>query len=239
MTINSRLTKRFMIYLLWGLLLTACATQRLNLEDYRNPNLPDPTSKMFKNLTFDKTGLPVFSEILEKRPSGKGEQFYLVDYDSPERPLRTFQIALIRGEKASVMSPLQIIFEWTGSGIVVGLNSVLRSDLATKTPEDLLVVMTVPVITTVGGFIAGVVASIPEINTQVNRIFITKKEILVSYTTYEYDDQNRLVSMKAQSPTQDSKEVSATTKFFYDGDSAEPTKAEVTSVPENKTRVIE
>ncbi len=218
------------------LLITSCATQTVNLSDYQGTG--EFTTQMFKNLTFDKVGRPVFSNALEKRPTKLGEQFFLVDFVA-NKPIRTFQIAIVDNETATLKAPLAIIFEWTGTGIAVGLQTVMDLEPSSRTVgEGLLVIMTVPLITTVGGLAAGIVASIPEMATQMNRVWFSRKEVLVSYTTYDYDEAGRLIQMKTQSPSPDGEEVSVTTVFSYETEGETPIKTEVISVPENKTRRI-
>ncbi len=227
-------------YLLLNIiLLTSCATQTVDLSEYPSNDLTSAaTTKFYTQLTLDQFGRPLYLKPVATRPTQASALFYLVD-EINHRPQRAFQIAIIRHDTASLLPPLRIIFEWTATGIVVGLDLISQAEVSGNQPEEFLAIMTIPVILSVGGLVAGVIASIPEIANQLHRIVITHQEILISYSTYQYDQLSRLVKIKTQSPSPDGTEVSVNTRFFYNGELPIPIKAEVTTFPENKTRIIQ
>ncbi len=231
---------RHTYYLLLSIiLLTSCATQTVKLSEYPSNDLTaTTTTKFYTQLTFDQFGRPLYLKPVATRPTQANALFYLVD-EINHQPQRAFQIAIIRHDTASLLPPLNIIFEWTATGMVIGLDLISQVEISGDQPEQFLVIMTIPVIISVGGLVAGVIASIPEFANQLQRIFLTHQEILISYSTYQYDQLSRLVQIKTQSPSADGTAVSVSTRFFYTGEVPTPIKAEVTSFPENKTRIIQ
>ena len=90
---------------------------------------------------------------------------------------------------------------------------------------------------TATGFVVGLVASVPAAVEELRNVVVNARETVIGYTVYEYDEKNRIKFMKLFPPVEHA-ETLVKTEFFYEGGSAAPYQAEVTSVIEKKVRLI-
>lgn len=196
---------------------------------------------MVKKIEYDEHGRPLFRKKLGTRPGGAGEQFTLV-HAVNERPVRSYDIAIIEQQQADMRKPLAIINEWTGRGFQGGLDisgNLGRSFYGSGREAVLyLAIMTAPiVIGGVTGFVVGIVSSIPETAIELRRVIVNAQEMVMGYTLYEYDEKGRIRSMKLYPPEEHAEEL-VNTEFHYAGQSDVPSRTEVTSRVEHKIRMV-
>jgi hypothetical protein len=89
----------------------------------------------------------------------------------------------------------------------------------------------------VTGFVIGIVSSVPETAIELKKVIVNARETVLGYTVYEYDEKGRIKFMKLYPPAEHAEAI-VKTEFFYEGESNDPSKTEVTSVLENKIRLI-
>ena len=158
------------------------------------------------------------------------------------RPVRSDDIAIIEQPHADMKRPLAIVYEWTGRGFRGGLDwsGHFVGPFYGSRDEAVvyLVIVTAPiVIGGVTGFVVGIVSSIPEAASELRRVIVNAREMVMGYTLYEYDEKGRIRFMKLYPPEEHAEEL-VTTEFHYAGDSDIPSKTEVTSLVEKKMRMI-
>ena len=114
----------------------------------------------------------------------------------------------------------------------------MRSELVVI-PEPSQAAMAVgpAIIMSIGGFIVGLATSVPAAIQEVGHAVITGHETIISYSTYEYDDLQRLSRVKTYLPNDVSHEI-IKTDYFYENQDVMPFKTEITSYPENTVRTI-
>lgn len=233
------------IYILFLIFFTGCAAERINLSTHRPPEDLELKTKviMLKNIDYDDFGRPIFNNVLEKRPAELGEQYTLL-YQVNNKPVKSFDIAITGQEKIDAKNTIKVLYKWTGKGFGVGVNismKILESAVgAGSAPIGVIagvLIIVPPVAGGVAGFIVGLAKTTPESAQVIKGLILEKKETLISYTIYEYDEKERLKGMKMYSPSELPAEL-VKTEFFYKDDTT-PYKAEVTSHPENKVRTIE
>jgi len=86
-------------------------------------------------------------------------------------------------------------------------------------------------------FVVGVVSSIPETATEMRRVVVNTREALIGSTAYEYDEKGRISIMKMYPPAENAGEL-VRTEFHYEGENRDPSRTEVMSLIEKKTRLI-
>ncbi len=225
------------------LLSLGCGTQQVNLRPHIN-NDRDVEYVFVSSVDHDDHGLPLFHSVLEERPDRLGGTFTLGLFRNG-RPEQSFDILISDQRDADLSKPLHVIYNWTGKGFVYGASvtgNMLQNPVSISSDEEALVYLAVAVAPTVvgtaGGFVVGVAASIPDVYEELKCMMLRKKETLVSYTSYGYDDMGRLVRAMMYTPT-DPPELLAVTDFHYSGRNTVPDRTEVISYPEQKTRTIQ
>jgi hypothetical protein len=83
----------------------------------------------------------------------------------------------------------------------------------------------------------GTLAIIPQGVQDLGTMLSSGREAVISFTEYEYDTQGRLNMMKMFQPGEMPVELIRTV-FTYEKNETAPSKTEVYSAPENKTRII-
>ncbi len=223
------------------LLLSGCLTERVHpATEY--PFVPKQSTFLVKQIEYDEHGRPLFPVTLRDRPGKAGEAFTIV-HSVNNRPVRSYDIAIIEQRQADMGKPLAIVYEWTGKGFQSGLDisggfagSFYGSG---REAVAYLAIVTAPiVIGGVTGFVVGIVSSIPETATELKRVIVNARETVIGYTLYEYDEKGRIRFMKMYSSAQHDKEL-VKTEFFYEGAERDPLKTEVTSLVEKKIRLIQ
>jgi len=222
------------------LVLSGCMTERIQpITEY--PSVSKQTSFMVQKIEYDEYGRPLFRETLGRRPGGAGECFTLVQAVN-ERPVRSYDIAIIDQPQADMNKPLAIVYEWTGRGFQGGLDfSGHFAGSFHGSGRDAvayLAIMTAPiVIGGVTGFVVGIVSSIPETASELRRVIVNAREMVMGYILYEYDEKGRIRFMKMYPPEERAEEL-VKTEFHYTGDVDAPSKTEVTSRVEKKMRMV-
>lgn len=222
------------------LVLSGCMTERVKpITEY--PPVPKQTTFMVQKIEYDEYGRPLFREKLGRRPGGAGECFTLVQTVN-ERPVRSYDIAIIEQQQADMKKPLTIVYEWTGRGFQGGLDfsghfagSFYGSG---REAAVYLAIITAPiVIGGVTGFLVGIVSSISETASELRLVIVNAREMVTGYNLYEYDEKGRIRFMKMYPPEEHAEEL-VKTEFNYTGDSDVPSKTEVTSLVEKKKRMV-
>lgn len=225
-----------------------CMTERVQpVAEY--PFVPKQTTFLVDKVEYDAHGRPLFSHVLSKRPGKSGDQFTIV-HAVNNKPARSYDIAIVEQQKADLSKPFVVIYEWTGRGFESGLelegnflgNFRFYGNYSASSREEALVglaFLTAPiVIGSVTGFVVGVVSSIPATATELKHVVVNSRETVIGYTVYEYDEKSRIKYLKVYPPAEHAEEL-VKSEFFYSGDSNEPYKTEVTSVVEEKVRIIQ
>ena len=88
------------------------------------------------------------------------------------------------------------------------------------------------------GFAIGTMAILPEGVQDLGTLLSTGREAIIGITEYEYDTRGRLKQMKMLQPGEPASEL-IRTAFTYEKNETIPSKTEVYSAPENKTRIIQ
>lgn len=227
------------------LLFSSCAPGKLDRSEL-NLTGHDGSLRLIRSVSFDEKGLPQFDDPLTERPDDKGESFTYVQY-SGAKPVASYDIAIVDGPSPDLLRPLEVIYEWTGKGFEAGLSVTSNApyyymNTGAHSGEVALIqagIIVAPmVIGTTGGFVIGLFACIPEAIRETGRIFVSKREVLISFSTYEYDNLNRLSHMRTFHPSDPPLEV-VTTEFLYTGEELVPSETNVLSHPEGKIRTLE
>jgi hypothetical protein len=159
------------------------------------------------------------------------------------RPVRSYDIVIVREQQADMIKPLAVVYEWTGKGFEAGFSitgNLFRGGVYASGKDALAIVAieAAPiVIGGVTGFVVGIVSSVPETATELRRVIVNARETVIGYTLYEYDEKGRIRFMKMHSPTRNDAEL-VKTEFLYEGENSDPLRTEVTSIPEKKVRII-
>jgi hypothetical protein len=205
------------------------------------PSVPKQSTFLVKKVEYDVHGRSLFPVRLRDRPGKAGEMFTIV-HSVNNRTVRSYDIAIIEQQQADMRRPFAVVYEWTGRGFQGGLDisgqftgSFYGSG---REAAAYLAIVTAPiVIGGVAGFVVGIVSSIPETATELKRVIVNARETVIGYTVYEYDEKGRIRFMKMYPPEEHAEEL-VRTEYQYSGDSDTPSKTEVTSQVEKKTRMI-
>jgi hypothetical protein len=199
------------------------------------PFVPKQSTFLVKQIVYDDHGRPLFPEVLRDRPGNAGDVFTIV-HSVDNRPVRSYDIVIVKEQQADMSRPFAIVYEWTGKGFEAGLSisgnffqgGVYAGHIPASEREALAVVaiQAAPiVIGGVTGFVVGIVSSIPETATELRRVIVNARETMIGYTIYEYDEKGRIRFMKMQSPAQQDAEL-VKTEFFYEGENRDPLRTE-------------
>jgi hypothetical protein len=224
------------------LLLAGCVTERVHpVTEY--PAVPGQAAYLVKKIDYDNYGRPLFTDRLAGRPGKAGKVFTIV-HTVNNRPVRSFDIAIVEHEKADMGKPLAVIYEWTGKGFEGGMvisQGIFPGGFSGSGSEAMvyLAIKAAPlVIGGLTGFVVGLVASIPEAAGELKHVIINAQERVITYTVYEYDEKGRIKFMKLYPPEEHAEEL-VRTVFYYTRDSDVPSRTDVTSRVEKKVRTIQ
>jgi hypothetical protein len=202
--------------------------------------------EIYKNLTYDVYGRPVFEEKTGKHPDKKNDQYCIVDLDDNTRlPQRTF--ILYNGDcsdcKPDTKKPFNVIYTWTGKGFEIGCDiaeEILKAGSGSD-PRGVFIVLGLAGISvatgTTGGFTVGFIKSTDVFIDESKKISMEYEEFFLSYIRYFYDGQKRLIKMIHYTPAEQPVEL-LITDYYYTGNDITPFKTTVYSVPEKRTREI-
>jgi hypothetical protein len=224
------------------ILLSGCMTERVHpAREY--PFVAMQSTFLVKQIEYDDHGRPLFPVVLRDRPGNAGDVFTIV-HSVDNRPVGSYDIVIVKEQRADMSRPFAIVYEWTGRGFEAGLSitgNLFRVGVYASGREALAVVAieAAPiVIGGVTGFVVGIVSSIPQTTAELRRVIVNARETVIGYTLYEYDEKGRIRSMKMHSPVGNNAEL-VRTEFFYEGENRDPLKTEVTSLVEKKIRLIQ
>ncbi len=207
-----------------------------------------PEAVIVAKVDYDDHGLPRFDGVLKKRPTKAGERFSLVHYEGG-RPEYSCDIAITK-QSPDMKRPLRVIYEWTGKGFKVGAVLALAqagyynpageeshaADM--KTEKSLHASAGALLLGSAGGFAIGLVSFLPSAIKEMSRLVLNKKETVLGFSSYEYDENGRLARMRTFAPDGVPTEL-VRTDYSYAGESAVPCNTEVTSHPEKRTRTVQ
>ena len=223
------------------LFLSGCMTERV-YPAVEYPFIPKQSTVLVKQIEYDAHGRPLVPVVLNDRPGKTGDMFTIV-HTVDNRPVRSYDIVIVKGQQADMSRPLAVVYEWTGKGFEAGFSitgNLFRGGVYAS-GNDALAIFAIEaapiVIGGVTGFVVGIVSSIPETATELRHVIVNARETVVGYTLYEYDEKGRIRLMKMHSPTQQDAEL-VRTEFFYEGENGDPLKTKITSMPEQKVRTI-
>jgi len=229
------------VCLVVSLLPVGCMTERIQPSpEYRS--VQNQSTFLVQKIDFDEHGRPLFRERISMRPGSAGQLFTIV-HTINNRPSRSYDIAVVEQQKADMSKPLAVVYEWTGRGFEGGLviaDSIYFNNHSGDARElaALLAIKAAPVVIGgVAGFVVGLVSSVPETASELKRVIVNTRETVIGYTTYEYDERNRIRFMKLYPPAEHADWL-VKTEFHYAGDGVVPEKAEVTSLIEQKVRTV-
>ncbi len=235
--------------ILLALSLTACFTRHADLSAYSQSKEQQPT-RLFKTIEYDSRGRPVFTNPLKERTVNSGEKLVVAQF-AEDKPLRSFEI-VVTSERVDMTRPFRVIYEWTGKGFRTAVEGsknytemILRDkDKQTRQGEstrldasEATFAVGPAIMMSIGGFIVGLATSIPSAIQEVGHAVISGQETVISYSTYQYDDKQRLSQVKTYLPNDIVHEI-IKTDYFYQIQDAIPSKTEITSYPENTIRTI-
>lgn len=233
---------RALLLLFASLCLASCAPNRADMSQHALPNNEKPTLVFVKNVDYDQHGLPLFTSKLRKQLTKTGQQYTAV-YFVKNRPIKSFDIVIL-DQKIELDNPLNVLYTWSGKGFELGIvlgNLTLQAGAGSGSKEGLVVLavgVAMPIVGGVAGFMIGTLAIIPQGVQDLGTLLSTGREAIISITEYEYDTRGRLKQMKMLQPGEPASELIRTV-FSYEQNEAVPSKTEVYSAPENKTRTIQ
>lgn len=233
---------RFSFLLFVSLCLASCAPSRADLSQHSLPAKEKPLLVFVKSVDYDQHGLPLFHSKLRKQPTKTGHQYTAV-YFAKDRPIKSFDIVIV-DQKIDLENPLNVLYTWSGKGFELGIvlgNLTLQAGAGSGSKEGLVVLAVgaaMPIVGGVAGFMIGTLAIIPQGVQDLGTMLTTGREAIISITEYEYDKQGRLSTMKMLQPGEPPSELIRTV-FSYEQNETVPSKTEVYSAPENKTRTIQ
>jgi hypothetical protein len=188
------------------LLIIYCGTQQAQLrdDDILEYNL---TYSFYKTISYDKYHRPVITDKIE-RPTKDKEQFHIVAYNN-NSPIRSYDI-LVQDIKKSfdLTKPFKLIFEWTGKGVkeggkLVGINMETEGTKSKPTQQNInypypfsIIPFGAIMIGGTLGFFVGIYKGTVQLPKELKKIVIEGKEIMLGYTEYYYDLNERLALIK-------------------------------------------
>lgn len=221
-----------------------CATKHVGLDSQRA--VTQCREILVHQIEFDPKGLPVFFNRLGERPSRTGEYFTIVQLMNG-KPATSFDVIVV-GLESDFTRPFKVVYEWTGKGFRGGAQGTLVfADVASHTGRGggrdeavatLVFIFAPLVVGTAGGFIIGVADGIKTTAEEVGKVIVGKREQVLTYTTYAYDVRDRLFLTRMYK-ADDSQQELVRTEYDYQGDSADPVKAVVTTYPDGTVRIVE
>ncbi len=228
------------VLLLAAFILQGCTTQVPPVAEY--PAVQNQSIFLVKKIGYDRYGRPLFDDRLNKRPGPAGETFTVV-HAINKRPVRSYDIAIV-SSKADLTKPFAVIYDWTGRGFEVGAeitSGLFPQGVTIQSGEEAAVYLAVKaapiVVTTVTGFVVGVLASIPETAAELKNIVVNARETVLGRREYIYDERGRIKFMNLYPPAEHA-EALVKTQFIYEGYGETPIRTEVISVAERKVRTI-
>lgn len=226
-----------------ALAFSACATKHALHE---GPCAQTACSEvLIRQTDYTPRGLPAFTRPLGERPARPGDSFTIVQLLNG-RPARSYDIVVVELE-GDFARPFKVMYEWTGRGFAGGarvasytLESALHINVNRKEEAmaALGIVLAPVVIGTAGGFVIGIADGVRATAAEIGKVVAGKQERIVAYTTYDYDDSDRLVQMRMFNAAVAGQEL-VRTEYTYAGDGPEPRNATITSFPSGDVRIVE
>ena len=171
------------------ILYTGCTVQETNINHPHLKSKSFYTIKYAKDIIYNKqiNQLKILG-LTEKRPIAGN--FKLL-YFEKELLIMSFDINIKDENKFEPLNPLKTLVTHTGDGLKLGLDII--SNTHASNTDAMKVLISIPIVTTIGGFVLGLVVSIPSIALELkDLIIINEVEILNYQTIYMYDKNNFL-----------------------------------------------
>jgi hypothetical protein len=236
--------RTIMLFLCLSLIFSGCAIKHAKIDDHRTQ--VGCSEVLVGQTEYSSKGLPLFLRPLGERPNTSGDRFTLVQFTDGQ-PTKSYDIAVV-GPESDFTKPFKVVYEWTGRGFVGGAQATLyTTDLAmhagrTSSGKDTAVVLAFAVaplvLGTVGGFVVGVADGIRATAEEVGKVILGKQELIVAYTTYEYDALSRLAVTRMYK-ADDTRQELVRTEYAYQAAAAEPQKTTITTFPDGAVRIVE
>ncbi len=164
-------------------ILTGCSIKQIDTSNVINK---EEFSLMYsRGLYYDEpTDKIVFEGLSKYRPSSGS---FKILYFKDQRLIMSFDIDIVDQNQANMKNPIRTIKTYTSNGFKVGVQ-MIKGDSSNQ-PAVLLV----PVVTSIGGFVIGVIASTADMLEELkDSIIIDNAEVLNYYRIYNYDENNEL-----------------------------------------------
>ncbi|MDH5179070.1 MAG: hypothetical protein OEZ39_00395 [Gammaproteobacteria bacterium] len=217
--------KRLLLSVL--ILVSGCAVKLNNPAPDANQ-----TPLILSAIPLNADNLPDYSKTLAQRPTESGSIYHLA-WRQQQRITTSYEIAIRKDRQADVFRPVKVIFVWTGKGFVAGIETLVNSHGIT----ELAMVVALPVLGAMGGFVVGLFAAVPESVKELQHLLISSREVLVSQSDYQYDEHGRLIIIEKHLPGKYGRKL-VRTEFQYLADKTVPYQVVVYSYPEKFERII-
>lgn len=112
-------TKRSLLIFLFILIAGGCMTEQV-APNVEYPGVPKQSTFLIKKIEYDAHGRPLFNVVTRDRPHKAGK-FFTIVHAVNNKPVRSYDIAIVERQKADVSRPLTVVYEWTGRGFDGGL----------------------------------------------------------------------------------------------------------------------
>jgi len=187
----------------------------------------------------DEYGRPVFGDALKEHPSEPGSLFVILARDENGFVQRSFLVAATKPDSPDMAEPLNSVYKWTGKGFKRAgrfLENLFTGapcyDCHPAVEMYLLVAATGVTISVAGGFVIGIADGTWEAGKEIGKLTIRSKEVMVSFSTYEYDYMGRLSRVRSFTPEEPPREI-ISTYFRYDEEDTTPAQATTSSPIDN------
>jgi hypothetical protein len=223
--IMSRLNTVFPALLSGGFLaLSGCTTASFDLETHGLSPDKETTILMFKSRVFDGHGRPVFKERIYGRPAGKGD-LYLVVYYQDDVPVLSYDVLVAGKSKEDLKKAFEIVSRRADQGAEIGFDAEFETD-------DFFAWLFIEPIVKGLGAVTGVLigTTVGSVEAGAKKLFVSKSEVAMIYTEYEYDGVKRLRSMRVFARSGDRLKEKINARYLYSGDGDAPYKTEISQV---------
>ena len=172
--------------------LLGCSNKSINQANINHLNLDTNKNYIIKyarKINYDRaTNNLSYEKLNSERP--KNGNFKILYFEKNLLKM-SFDISVKDTNKFDLLKPVQNIGYYSYKGFEVGANMLQGTNVGTS--NDAMALLSIPIITTIGGFMVGVVTSLPSIAKELkDLIIVSKKEFLNYNTIYLYDKQNKL-----------------------------------------------
>ncbi len=221
-----------------------CHVNRLNTEKYYSSDKTSPVIRIFRDIHYTDSGLPLFDNEISAKPEDKSGTYHLVIIENG-RVVKSIYIGLvIKGDENRDKNPVEIIFHWTGKGFKAGLKisgSMISGGRISSPGEavGLLVLVAVPIVGGgVGGLFIGILDGTKVALQDLVNLFKGSREYLLGHTDYSYDGMGRLTEYRTYSPDPGEKVIIINAVFTYEGNLKNPKLLKIKNINDKDFKTI-